>query len=125
MRISDWSSDVCSSDLHRRYTQAIDHARAAGLDGSGARVRPTAHAVRGDVAWCRRLCRQDPVGDLAWQSWWRVRITDGDPAVADSRFRSVAGPAARRWLPVSSIFQTRSEGSPVGDEGVSSGRTRG
>src|SRR3546814_21145489 len=82
----------------------MDHARAAGLDGGSAGGRPTAHAIRGDVAWCRRLCRQDPVGDLAWQSWWRVRITDGDPAVADSRFRSVAGAAARPWVPVSPIW---------------------
>src|SRR3546814_11082846 len=28
MRISDWSSDVCSSDLHEARDQDVDHAEA-------------------------------------------------------------------------------------------------
>src|SRR3546814_18927336 len=31
MRISDWSSDVCSSDLHRRGQDAVDEDRPAVL----------------------------------------------------------------------------------------------
>src|SRR3546814_1735113 len=37
MRISDWSSDVCSSDLHRRFAagialgKTVDHRRAEAL----------------------------------------------------------------------------------------------
>src|SRR3546814_14564754 len=35
MRISDWSSDVCSSDLHRRFLPGIEQARLdAGRTGA-------------------------------------------------------------------------------------------
>src|SRR3546814_19472838 len=46
MRISDWSSDVCSSDLYRSADQSRDaEARAdeliAALDDAGAMVTPS------------------------------------------------------------------------------------
>src|SRR3546814_10545917 len=39
MRISDWSSDVCSSDLDRRVTTARDQARIASDALRAASVR--------------------------------------------------------------------------------------
>src|SRR3546814_10199256 len=33
VRISDWSSDVCSSDLHRQRAQHRPHARRGGRPG--------------------------------------------------------------------------------------------
>src|SRR3546814_16037121 len=41
MRISDWSSDVCSSDLPRRW-----------CPGSWTRPRPTAHRCSASAATC-------------------------------------------------------------------------
>src|SRR3546814_9911745 len=44
MRISDWSSDVCSSDLWRRARRPL-----AGLDAIGARVKTRRPASRSRV----------------------------------------------------------------------------
>src|SRR3546814_1731662 len=49
MRISDWSSDVCSSDLRAR-TAAIDRCGAPGVDAEHARRRAVGQyrVARGD-----------------------------------------------------------------------------
>src|SRR3546814_13456540 len=54
MRISDWSSDVCSSDLtaDRRRTSAND--RLCVCADSGGRVRPSRLPARGGVDRRRR-----------------------------------------------------------------------
>src|SRR3546814_3535451 len=54
MRISDWSSDVCSSDLHDQFLRTIDAAvgrhrpfKRVGIAPQAAReehARPTRHA---------------------------------------------------------------------------------
>src|SRR3546814_13014626 len=64
MRISDWSSDVCSSDL---FTQcAADPARGAwlrcrgwGAVGSAVRIAQPPHSERG--GYCQRI-RHAPAG---------------------------------------------------------------
>src|SRR3546814_10112104 len=38
MRISDWSSDVCSSDLGRRKCRTPDPGRTSVAKGSGAKI---------------------------------------------------------------------------------------
>src|SRR3546814_1707704 len=48
MRISDWSSDVCSSDLHLRIdpTRAPLHQRAAAVNQRlNAAIRPRTQAI--------------------------------------------------------------------------------
>src|SRR3546814_1008485 len=57
MRISDWSSDVCSSDLCGHY-QCTDRNRADLDDVSAARAR----ALRGTV---QSICRQACAGAVA------------------------------------------------------------
>src|SRR3546814_15862539 len=42
MRISDWSSDVCSSDLHGRLIAATTIAGGAGLGAGGFRTETQA-----------------------------------------------------------------------------------
>src|SRR3546814_3225317 len=49
MRISDWSSDVCSSDLER--VACPDIARELSLLGRGIRNVLAMHAVQGGQAW--------------------------------------------------------------------------
>src|SRR3546814_20860984 len=45
MRISDWSSDVCSSDLQARNTDSVRERAAEGRSGSGGgRLDPLAGA---------------------------------------------------------------------------------
>src|SRR3546814_17667285 len=49
MRISDWSSDVCSSDLEARYAVVLNHEV-----GKQAAIRVGAHAVEGSFGNRRR-----------------------------------------------------------------------
>src|SRR3546814_7453022 len=57
MRISDWSSDVCSSDLHRlaRETRALGGGRA--LHPRAALVRDAAPGKRDRAAQAERRAR--------------------------------------------------------------------
>src|SRR3546814_16307191 len=62
MRISDWSSDVCSSDLPRyfgRRSDAVDWARADGAERGmrSALSRPAARASGGSAMMERLLAR--------------------------------------------------------------------
>src|SRR3546814_6992630 len=50
MRISDWSSDVCSSDLHRSSRTRQDDEMAGGCCGGCEETPPTQ-----DTAWRRVL----------------------------------------------------------------------
>src|SRR3546814_5966778 len=46
MRISDWSSDVCSSDLARRRHHRLDHARHADFgDGRAVLIERAGEAI--------------------------------------------------------------------------------
>src|SRR3546814_2317085 len=69
MRISDWSSDVCSSDLFRRVLRvvpdrgvvgavALARGRGRGFDARrdfGTRRRRTARREAGDAAWAASI----------------------------------------------------------------------
>src|SRR3546814_10223247 len=101
MRISDWSSDVCSSDLDDRHigvaeggveviaegVELTDHlARQMRLgDGARAQHRPERIAAAG----ARRSCRQafehrDRIGDRLDRHPAR-RLAHGRPAPVDGR----------------------------------------
>src|SRR5437016_8467574 len=46
--VSDWSSDVCSSDLHRRFRRRTPRLRRAQTDTTGRRTLPvTGHMEMG------------------------------------------------------------------------------
>src|SRR3546814_8602312 len=47
MRNSDWSSDVCSSDLHRDEAQRVDHMRLGDRDNAECRL------LRAQAQWLR------------------------------------------------------------------------
>src|SRR3546814_16107655 len=49
MRISDWSSDVCSSDLQGRCTCSKDSHAAAGRTAGGRRSQVAASLCRGEL----------------------------------------------------------------------------
>src|SRR3546814_9548192 len=55
MRISDWSSDVCSSDLLRQLRQLPRAAEADRRDGAGAETAERGLSHRAEL-W-RRACR--------------------------------------------------------------------
>src|SRR3546814_19140995 len=61
MRISDWSSDVCSSDLQQRDNLAcVDEAEAAGKNVDAAATGPRPGQLQiGDVGRLLREARPD------------------------------------------------------------------
>src|SRR3546814_19070833 len=60
LRISDWSSDVCSSDLDRR-SDRIDRGRMAGASGRNGRRAVSRHADEpARAATSGNLFRHDP-----------------------------------------------------------------
>src|SRR3546814_11497303 len=68
MRISDWSSDVCSSDLHRRVDVAVDRSLGGGgeiadLFGGVARLLNRAARV-GERFFDRRAVAREDRGRL-------------------------------------------------------------
>src|SRR3546814_11187815 len=62
MRISDWSSDVCSSDLSRRRIDAVDGALAPWIDLHGV-----------DEPAARWFLRRGAIGGTDAQLGWRWR----------------------------------------------------
>src|SRR3546814_11664375 len=73
MRISDWSSDVCSSDLHAR---APLHARTAGhqLAGGCGAGCSSSTCMDGSTASGRASAKQKG-GDLKDHPWQPVKVT--------------------------------------------------
>src|SRR5437016_10201232 len=78
--VSDWSSDVCSSDLRFGVAQADPEARVPGLPGEpGAVVAhleldAVAHAARGDRHPTGRAAPRDPVADQIGRASCRERV---------------------------------------------------
>src|SRR3546814_13966570 len=96
MRISDWSSDVCSSDL--LHAGAVDRLALQSLGGAEFQhIAATAHIDRADVG-------AEGAGD------------DLDDAVEPGLRRAAAG---------HDVAQPRSAERPVGRECVSKRRSRG
>src|SRR3546814_3491988 len=70
MRISDWSSDVCSSDLQDSATLAIDlENRYKGLRSP--------HKIKFAVSGCTRECAEaqgKDVGVIATEKGWNLYV---------------------------------------------------
>src|SRR3546814_10192788 len=92
MRISDWSSDVCSSDLRaRRRSQATVTARGNGCLQSDSTCSPSGDASRGHsgVGW---EAKKEP------RTTATERLIFVDTPEANRRVRS--GPFAVPWTRV-------------------------
>src|SRR3546814_12695821 len=85
MRISDWSSDVCSSDLRGRA--ASRRCRKPGCRGRGRKSAPRERGARSATA--RRA------GETAWSSGPRPPAPPGSPPPP----RGAAGRRVRRPPP--------------------------
>src|SRR3546814_12596529 len=108
MRISDWSSDVCSSDLAVR-AEAIDVAAELAAHDAGGHGASASFVgrVRGD-------------GGLT------ELFLDHHPAMTAAGLTALAEEAARRWtLDASTLIHRRTEERRVGKECVSPCRSRG
>src|SRR3546814_6194748 len=65
MRISDWSSDVCSSDLPTALARASDGIELYGSGSSWARIDPRTPAIA-SVAASRQSDHSSPAGVIAF-----------------------------------------------------------
>src|SRR3546814_9307794 len=93
LRISDWSSDVCSSDLGARAGDAARSSRDRAARGGGRRVdgRDAGAVVGGDLPGTRRRQRRDRRHRATFGA--EHRLSRGRAAGRDGR-----SPLARRRL---------------------------
>src|SRR3546814_15308329 len=84
MRISDWSSDVCSSDLHRGHPEVI---------GTFGQVPPGSMTLVETVADAEALVPADP-GNLAFLTQTTLSVDDTAEIVAtlERRFPAIEPP---------------------------------
>src|SRR3546814_14642718 len=78
MRISDWSSDVCSSDLHRKETSQLDTAPHL-CNRSGKPMQDDRSPVRGQALPDQvenMFCRPDTVHTQNLAARLRAQIED-------------------------------------------------
>src|SRR3546814_20891213 len=120
MRISDWSSDVCSSDLYRtclhELTHATGHAKSLNRDltnsfGSKDYAREELIAEMGSAFLCAALGITPTVRHADYLGSWLEVLREDSRAIF--RAASAATKAA-----------DRSEERRVGKECVSTGRSR-
>src|SRR3546814_5458205 len=98
MRISDWSSDVCSSDLHA--DQVLARLKATGVHRFGVRIN---HAV--DYPAKLRHARH-PVEMLYYQGSWELTET---PAIAIVGSREASDDGVKRAARLAKIGKHTSE----------------
>src|SRR3546814_4377014 len=90
MRISDWSSDVCSSDLHRQIAAlrrrsagpqlslSLEAADARGIaEGDPVEIRTAHGRIQAAARLDNKLHGDVVVGELGW---WQACDDLGDPA---------------------------------------------
>src|SRR3546814_20037946 len=128
MRISDWSSDVCSSDLHDRNAPPFSFFRQRPRGGAKAALLPQSPEAlenRGDVGRLPSDVHAKRVQSLHLREFRR----DQGPYQAD-RGRARGETNFLILIAVKDIISTRmasdrrSEERRVGKECVSTGRTR-
>src|SRR3546814_11327208 len=114
MRISDWSSDVCSSDLRLRHARALEDLR----DSLITRLSPR-DALRSEADAEAVL---SALGQVA-RPGPKVAMK---PEVTDVLIEALRGPFKMRIVygETDAETRTRSEERSVGKAGVSTGRTR-
>src|SRR3546814_4702091 len=109
MRISDWSSDVCSSDLAGRRRRLARHAAQSG-GVSQRRDRRLADEFRTRVRWCARERAARAAGRCAGPAVGNLVVPVDGMSVIEVPVRSAPTlpPEAPLDMPVQSL-RTRSE----------------
>src|SRR3546814_19505414 len=126
MRISDWSSDVCSSDLQhrrrddparqgqRRFRQDEERRRRA----VGDRIRPMTLDAQKAFSGTVAPEGADVLDEARLTAWMEANVEGFEGPLTQSKF------AGGQSNPTYKISAPRSEERRVGKEGVSTGRSR-
>src|SRR3546814_18159390 len=113
MRISDWSSDVCSSDLFPQWMYVLWRI-AEAMKESGADL--TGHNARFDCRWIFAFTGVDLTPHLSWDTMVVEHLLDENPTtklkVRDSRRSGIA-----RWADVDLSSPRAAERVPRADPG--------
>src|SRR3546814_14835747 len=121
MRISDWSSDVCSSDLVHALTgdalQRLVEDVTAKLQ-AGAREKPEVPAYPRDL-WEPLRARRRRAGELRYEALGLTREMNGQAVLEEMNLRCFGAPVALFFC-----LDRRSEERRVGKECVSTCRSR-
>src|SRR3546814_15147794 len=115
MRISDWSSDVCSSDLLRGDMDALPLIEDTGLDFTS------------ETSGAMHACGHDShVAMLVGAAKLLCTAQDRLPGTVMFMFQpGEEGHHGARFMLADGLLDTRSEERPVGKEWVSACRSRG
>src|SRR3546814_880771 len=122
MRISDWRSDVCSSDLHLRGVPRLRGVRRAGRGAIRPGARPGRAPARTHRAGRRRLPAAGlhplpvprPYARRRARAWGGARVVgrrDRVPGPGDARGRDRAGRTCRIGCGPPALVQLRGRGS--------------
>src|SRR3546814_13786942 len=103
MRISDWSSDVCSSDLSIR-----PRSDAQGRGGGGGRQRGTSHRSAASSSSVRASTQRRPPSASS------SSFQNGALVLSQSIRNAQASSAAARWLLETATSTIRAPGSKIG-----------
>src|SRR3546814_20782620 len=108
MRISDWSSDVCSSDLFNGAAPAVAPRRAVGTTWTVQTSWPGGVGLDTFKAWCHSIVEQ-PSGELSFEPYAPNELVGRDEADASARrLRGNAPPA--RPFPAAPVGGRRTAG---------------
>src|SRR3546814_14482977 len=106
MRISDWSSDVCSSDLHE-LTHATGHAKRLNRDltnsfGSKDYAREELIAEMGSAFLCAALGIMPTISPLGWECCARTIARSSAPRRSEERRvgTECVSTCSSRWSPL-------------------------
>src|SRR3546814_15119525 len=111
MRISDWSSDVCSSDLFRRSTQAAEEVQAVLVDDADAEALQIGDRVD-RVLGIDGLPRPGHDVDDLLVALLRVLLVDRPLYLRQLLDLVIAGPAVRHGFDAENPAR-----GPVGEDG--------
>src|SRR3546814_19788380 len=129
MRISDWSSDVCSSDLDgkvdRIYVEENQHVKAGDVL---FRIDPAPYEVavhEAEAALLQARAQVEALKATYAQKQAALRSTQADLTFRQSDYKRVKALQAVGASPKSALAEAkRSEERRVGQEGVSTCRSR-
>src|SRR3546814_6320000 len=100
MRISEWSSDVCSSDLRPLLQFDMERRRRSPLEQQAARLQGDVVAAAGMAGRCQVLCLHGAHGKQGQKQEWPTEQVH----VCDSRKQCI-----QRYLPTRQPLLNRSE----------------
>src|SRR3546814_11689283 len=120
MRISDWSSDVCSSDRHYRFWQVVDKHKVNILYTAPTAIRALMregddYVTRHDLSSLRLLGSVgEPINPEAWR-WYHPIVGKESIPIVHPSLQTETGGLTITTLPGPHALHPGSAGPPIFD----------